>query len=437
VSAEEAWLIPATYRQHAAEWPESGDWLRDLPMLAERLALRWRVEPDGPPMHGWISMVWPVRDAAGRRYVMKLSPPISWTLAEPMSIVAWAEHAAPATAPQMITPQQVSIDDRAVLLPRLDPDRSLHGHPDIDEANEVIGRLLASIATTPAPDGVPLLADELHMIRTRFERDSPVPATLVDRARSTVDDLLVELASHSGRFALLHRDLHYLNVLHTLPGEPPNWLGIDPLPLAGLREWELTPMLRNRWDDAVATGNADRELRRRVDHVAAIAGLDAELVRRCSQIVAAKALHHLLARSPRPHVCRALPSHGCLVNPPGQRNDETDRCPAHAQPRVARSGNPAARHWHPNSPRCRPVPDRHSGRVSSRITVYQTVGRRPAGAGRASRRPSTRSSLGSNNEHFYSTREKECGPVTATVSISASLTFGMIPTRGRHGTRSG
>jgi streptomycin 6-kinase len=136
------------------------------------------------------------------------------------------------------------------------------------------------------------------MIRSRFDGDSPVPAAQVDRARSTLDDLLLELASRDDRLSLLHRDLHYLNVLHTPVGEPPSWLGIDPLPLAGLREWELTPMLRNRWDDAVATGNPERALRRRVDHVAAIAGLDAELARRCSQLVAAKALHHLLADQP-------------------------------------------------------------------------------------------------------------------------------------------
>lgn len=199
----------------------------------------------------------------------------------------------------MITPAQVSVEDRALLLPRLDPDRCLQDHPDLNQANDIIGQLLAGIATTPAPEGVPLLTDELSMIKKRFETDSPVPATHIDRARSTIDELMVELDSRTEPLPLLHRDLHYRNVLHTLPTEPGHWVGIDPLPLAGLREWELTPMLRSRWDEAIATGNPDRALRRRVDHISAIAGLEKDLVRRCSQLVAAKSLHWLLRD--RPH----------------------------------------------------------------------------------------------------------------------------------------
>jgi streptomycin 6-kinase len=290
----QSWPIPDSYRDHAGDLPDSAEWLPGLSVTAARLAADWEVEPDGPATHGWVSMVWPVRDNAGRRYVLKVSPPLSWSSDEPRCLQAWAEHTDPEAEVRMVPPARASVPDRAVLLPRLDADRPLQRHPDIVEANAIIGGLLAGISEVIAPPGMPTLAEELAMTREQLDPAGPVPAHHVERARSTVDDLLAELARHGAPLSLLHRDLHYLNVLHTLPDEPAAWVGIDPLPLAGLREWELTPMLRNRWDDAAATGDPDRALRRRVDQVAEIAGLDPFLVRRCSQIVAAEALQRLL-----------------------------------------------------------------------------------------------------------------------------------------------
>lgn len=65
---------------------------------------------------------------------------------------------------------------------------------------------------------------------------------------------------------------------------------LDPAPLAGLVEWEVTPLLRNRWADAAATGDPDRALRRRVEQVCEVTGGSRQLVRACAQVQAVAAL---------------------------------------------------------------------------------------------------------------------------------------------------
>ena len=68
---------------------------------------------------------------------------------------------------------------------------------------------------------------------------------------------------------------------------PAAWRAIDPLPMAGRREWELIALLRNRWPDAVASGDPDRALRRRLDQVCERADLDRRsLARACAQAAA-------------------------------------------------------------------------------------------------------------------------------------------------------
>jgi streptomycin 6-kinase len=75
---------------------------------------------------------------------------------------------------------------------------------------------------------------------------------------------------------MLHGDLHYQNVL---AGEREPWLAIDPKPMAGDRHYEPAPMLWNRWDEAVGTGNLRRALRRRFHTLVDEAGLDEQRAR--------------------------------------------------------------------------------------------------------------------------------------------------------------
>lgn len=77
---------------------------------------------------------------------------------------------------------------------------------------------------------------------------------------------------------LHHWDLHYGNVLAPLPGSGHgSWPAIDPRPLAGHPGFELLPALRDRWDDALATGYLAGALRRRFDLLTEALELDREV----------------------------------------------------------------------------------------------------------------------------------------------------------------
>lgn len=286
------WEIPPQFRETVANMPGSADWLPSLRDTAARYAECWGVGPDGPAMYGWTSMAWPVIDATGRRYVLKVTPPVSWIGGEAAALSAWARNDHRTGVPRMIIPAAVAPDDRVILLPRLDPSRSLEDHPDTDEAIDIIAQILVGIAGTPPAPGALTLVDELDRIEEGFSVDGPVPADQVDRARRRLVDLRSHLTTTPQ--SLLHNDLHFSNVLRSRSEDEPAWFGIDPLPVIGIGEWEPIPMLRNRWPAAAASGDPDRSLRRRVDQVCEVTGYDPELVRCCAQIVAVANLHWLL-----------------------------------------------------------------------------------------------------------------------------------------------
>jgi streptomycin 6-kinase len=73
----------------------------------------------------------------------------------------------------------------------------------------------------------------------------------------------------------VHTDLHYRNVLASLPGSGrPDWLAIDPHAMAGHPGFEIQPLLRNRTEE-LGTGSAFRHLvRRRLEICCEAAGID-------------------------------------------------------------------------------------------------------------------------------------------------------------------
>ncbi|MFC0673573.1 aminoglycoside phosphotransferase family protein [Brachybacterium hainanense] len=288
-SGPDIWQLPASYLPHAAEWPDAERWLPALPVIAARRAREWGLAADGPAMHGWTGVVWPVRTREGRRAVMKVSPPVDGTALEITALRAFAADIGETPVP-MIAPLAVDEEDRAILLPRLDSGRSLEDHADIDEAVTVIASLLAGIADVPAPTaGLPRLSDELDEIEPQLRPGGEVDPAGADRARGRLTELRA-LAENPARQRLLHGDAHFLNVLHTRIDEPAAWVGIDPSPLSGIIEWEPVPLLRNRWADASASGDPDRALRRRVDQICEATGGDRALVRACAQVQAVQAV---------------------------------------------------------------------------------------------------------------------------------------------------
>jgi streptomycin 6-kinase len=249
------------------------EWAAALPALTARQCDRWGLRPVGAAMHGLVSLVLPVRRADGSAAMLKMQPVDEETEGEPIALSAWAGDGA-------VRLLDHDAETGAMLLEALSPGGDLAG-VEITEALTVIGDLLVRLNAHPAPAGLrglgPVALDLVERAhgytaaRLRSEGDRALLADLAARAR--------EIAVEPGD-RLLHWDLHYENVLAPSPeaGRGP-WLAIDPTPLAGDPGFELAPALDNRWDEAVATGDARRETRRRFDLLTEVTGLERDRAR--------------------------------------------------------------------------------------------------------------------------------------------------------------
>lgn len=258
--------VPPELTASHVKWmgPAGRAWSAGLPALAGRYLEEWELRLDGEPRHGVVSLVLPVVRADGVPAALKLQPVTDENASEAPGLRAWAGDGSvllldsdPATG--------------ALLLERLEADRSLAAVPDVMEALELLTGLLRRLVARPAPEGMRRLADiaqgmldgvdgALAGLRRDDDRQC------LRRCASAVAELLPEPGDR-----LLHWDLHYENVL-AADREP--WLAIDPKPLAGDPGFDLMPALRNRWDEVVATGDVPRAVLRRFDFMVDALGLD-------------------------------------------------------------------------------------------------------------------------------------------------------------------
>jgi streptomycin 6-kinase len=112
-----------------------------------------------------------------------------------------------------------------------------------------------------------------------------VPRRLVEQAVSLGRSLVADPATDS---RTIHGDLHYENVL---AGDREPWLVIDPKPMAGDPHYEVAPMLWNRWEEVVASGNVRDAVRRRFHTLVDTAMLDED---RAREWVIVRELHNVL-----------------------------------------------------------------------------------------------------------------------------------------------
>lgn len=259
----------ALVASHRKYFGTAGDpWIAGVPAMAEKYLDLWGCRPEGSPGCGAIAWVLPVRTNSGDHAVLKLQPIDDETVGEPIALRAWDG----AGAVRLLRDDAAT---GAMLLERCDPHRSLDHVPDDLAACEILSELLARLTSVPAPPGLRQLSDIADRLVLRAEA---VLAKIADHDHhQLIGDCTAavrEVRSEAGD-RLLHWDLHYQNVLASLPGsgrEP--WLAIDPKPLAGDPCFDLLPALHNRWDDVLATGNAERALLRRFDLMTDIAGLE-------------------------------------------------------------------------------------------------------------------------------------------------------------------
>lgn len=249
-------IVPPVFARRIAEREGAAGmaWVESLPALSARCCARWRLEPDGEPLHGHVSVVLPVR-RGHEPAMLKLGWLDADTRDEPVALAAWAGSG----AARLLASDS---DAGALLLERLDPARSLAGEP-LAEAVGVAGGLLRRLAI-PAPPLRRTLRGQArrwaHELPATWERlGRPLPRTVLDAAVG----VCLRRGPQAGR-TLVNQDLHYENVL---AGTRERWLVIDPQPLAGDPEFGTIPLLWNR--------RAESSLDERFAAVVDAAGLDA------------------------------------------------------------------------------------------------------------------------------------------------------------------
>lgn len=240
------------------------DWVARLPRLADDLLAEWELVVDGWPMHGYCSLVVPVRTTTLIPAVLKITfDGDEESGHEHLALQHWGGHGA-------VRLLRADPRRRALLLERLHPE-DLGDRWDV-EACEVVAGLYGRLHV-PALPQLRTLASWVERWAAPLgdlPRDAPIPRRLVEQTLSLVPDLLADRDD----VRIVHGDLHYFNVL-AADREP--WLAIDPKPMAGDPHYEPAPMLWNRFeelDNDVRTG-----VRRRFHTLVDAAGLDEERAR--------------------------------------------------------------------------------------------------------------------------------------------------------------
>jgi streptomycin 6-kinase len=158
----------------------------------------------------------------------------------------------------------------ALLIERCRPGNALN-ELGPEAALDILAGLLPRLWVQAAEPFRPL-ADEaawwIDYLPEKWERaGQPFEKSLLDAAVGA----LRELAPSQGEQVLLHQDLHADNVL-SAEREP--WLVIDPKPLAGEREFGLTPIIRGS-----ELGGAKRDVLYRLDRLTSELDLDRKRTR--------------------------------------------------------------------------------------------------------------------------------------------------------------
>jgi len=241
------------------------DWVARLPKRTEGLLDEWVLTTDGLSVHGYTSLVTPVRDEDDQPLVLKVTfDGDDESEHEGLALQRWGGRGA-------VRMVRADPGRRALLLERLHP-TDLSELWDI-EACEVVAGLWRDLHVPAMP--------QLRSLSSYVERwvgeladlptNGPVPARLVQQATAHTRDLL---AGPEATDTVIHGDLHYDNVL---AADRADWLAIDPKPMNGDRHYEVAPMLWNRVEELA--GDVRGGLRRRFETLVDAADLDEDRAR--------------------------------------------------------------------------------------------------------------------------------------------------------------
>jgi streptomycin 6-kinase len=262
--------LPAELTARVRRQETWAPWLRELPRLVANVCREWQLSPDGSVLSGQTAAVLPVRTQAGEPAAVKFGWPHPDAEHERLALREWAGEGAV---------RLLRADPRrsVLLLERAEAGHDLAGEPILD-ACEVVAGLYARLHRPALPQ-----LDRLSAHAARWADALPalrdtrlVPRRFVDQAVSLAADFATDPATDG---TLVHTDLHYANVLAATRAGASTWLAIDPNPLSGDPAYEVAPMLWNRWDEAVGSGNIRAALLDRLYALVDAAGLDEDRVR--------------------------------------------------------------------------------------------------------------------------------------------------------------
>lgn len=227
-------------------------WVAELPRLVGHVLHEWDLVLVGPPIAGNVGLVWEVRRRDGSPAMLKVGWRDAETRGEAAALRRWDGQGA-------VRLIESSDEAGALLLERLDAATSLTRAP-LSTAIDVAARLL-NLLHVPGWRG---FADAL-------EREGQVAAPGAGYgARLGELRPAVERAFRGAPHVLLHGDFHYENVLRSGAA----WRAIDPKPVHGPREWDLVPLLRNRFAEYPAGSGLLPGIRERLDHLVGATGSD-------------------------------------------------------------------------------------------------------------------------------------------------------------------
>ncbi len=252
--------------------PEADEWLGRVPAFLRELTARWDITVGEPFTGGAIGFTMPAeRGSDAEPVVLKLGFPDGWFGDETRAIAEVAGNG-------MV--RLLDHDPRgAQLLERALPGTSLLESRDEPEGNEVAAGVLERL-WRPAPAGFVTVAEEASRwadtMPLRHVREmAPFERPLLDLAVETLRDL----TATQGEPVLLHGDLQHGNVL---AAEREPWLAIDPKPLVGEREFDVTALLRDRREEVLADPDPHARLQRRFDQLTELFGCDRRRLREWS-----------------------------------------------------------------------------------------------------------------------------------------------------------
>jgi streptomycin 6-kinase len=232
-------VVPRSFREMPRWWADAAGraWLRTLPQHVDDRCRRWGLSVDGEVLHGSNALVVPVRRGENP-LVLRLAPPGDDVLAEAEALRMWDGRGT-------VRLYDVDVDDRAMLLERLDGARSLAGEP-LERAIRVLAGLTTALAV-PVPAGVRGTDEVAAEHAAAFERDwsargEPFPRAQLHAAVSAAH----ARSEHPPAPFAANGDLHFEQVL---AGTREPWLVVDPVLLRGDPEYDLGRILWSRLDE--------------------------------------------------------------------------------------------------------------------------------------------------------------------------------------------